>query len=112
MRTRTNCGLTDWKQSMNCTPSNSLGYSNPYSSIRFPIDGESHWPVPFHQSLAILFFVLVYYLAQGASINASPNPSTDNRSLDSNPCTDLTHCQTVWNITWTIVVPDAPEIHL
>src|SRR6267143_3193682 len=52
----------------------------------------------------MLFLILVYYLAQGVSIDASPIPFINKRSLQSNPCTDLTHCRTVWNIIWSCLV--------
>ena len=51
----------------------------------------------------MLFLVFIYYLLRGASesINASPIPSLDTRSLDSNRCADLSHCRTMWNIIWS-----------
>ena len=52
----------------------------------------------------MLFFVLVYYLAQGAAIDASPILSMDEPSLKPNPCTDLTHCRTIWNIIWSCLI--------
>lgn len=52
--------------------------------------------------LIMLVLVLVYCLAQGISIGANPVPSIEKRSLESvNPCTDLTHCRTIWNIVWS-----------
>ena len=48
----------------------------------------------------MLFLVLIYYLARGASINASPTPIFNNRSSE-NSCTNLTHCRTIWNIVWS-----------
>ena len=52
----------------------------------------------------MLFLLFVYYLVQGASIDASPIPSLDPRSLDANHCSDLTHCRTIWNIVWSCLV--------
>ena len=52
-------------------------------------------------SLAMLFFIFVYYLVRGAFIDASPVPSIDSRSLAGNHCTDLTHCRTIWSIVWS-----------
>lgn len=55
----------------------------------------------------MLFLVLVYYLVHGAPIDASPISSIDKRVLESNqsnPCTDLTHCRTIWNIVWSCLV--------
>ena len=49
----------------------------------------------------MLFLLFVYYLVQGASIDGSPIPSLDPRSLDANHCNDLTHCRTIWNIVWS-----------
>ena len=51
--------------------------------------------------LAMLFLVLVHYLAQGAFNDGSPTPPISKRSFESNPCTDLMHCQTIWNIIWS-----------
>ena len=45
-----------------------------------------------------------YYLTQGAAIDANPVSSIDKRSSESNPCTDLTHCRTVWNIIWSCLI--------
>ena len=56
--------------------------------------------VPFHLSLAMLFLIFVYYLAQGAAIDANPVPSIYNQSIKPNSCKDITHCRTIWNITW------------
>ena len=57
-------------------------------------------------SLPMLFLIFIYYLVHGASesINASPIPSPDHRSLAGNRCTDLTHCRTVWNIIWSCLI--------
>ena len=52
----------------------------------------------------MLFFLFVYYLFRGASIDASPIPSIDNHLLELNHCTDLTHCRTIWNIIWSCLV--------
>ena len=52
-------------------------------------------------SIAMLFLLLVYYLVQGAFIDASPIPSIDGRSSHANHCTDLAHCRTIWNIVWS-----------
>ena len=53
----------------------------------------------------MLFLILsYYYLTQGATIDASPVSSIDKRSFKSNPCTDLTHCRTVWNIIWSCLI--------
>ena len=51
----------------------------------------------------MLFLIFIYYLVRGASesINASPIPSLDTRSLDSKRCADLSHCRTIWNIVWS-----------
>ena len=49
----------------------------------------------------MLFLILIYYLAQGFSIDGSPIQSI-NEHL--NPCTDLTHCRTIWNITWSCLI--------
>ena len=62
---------------------------------------------------------LVYYLVQGAFIDASPISSIDNRSFAGNHCTDPTHCRTIWSIirsyfvtifscTWVAVHPNIP----
>ena len=66
----------------------------------------SHWPVPSYLSLAMLFLVFIYYLVQGASesTDASPIPSLDKLSLESNRCTDLTHCRVVYNIIWSCLI--------
>ena len=55
-------------------------------------------------SLTMLFLLLVHYLVQGAFINASPIPSIDDRLLEANHCTDLTHCRTIWSIIWSSLV--------
>ena len=55
----------------------------------------------------MLFILFVCYLVQWASIasiDASPVPSVDSRSLATSRCTDLTHCRTVWNIVWSCLV--------
>ena len=53
----------------------------------------------------MLFLILSYcYLTQGAAIDASPITSLDKRLLESNPCIDLTHCRTIWNIIWSCLV--------
>ena len=49
----------------------------------------------------MLFLLFVYYLVQGAFIDANPIPSTYNRSLTENHCTDLEHCRTIWGIIWS-----------
>ena len=49
----------------------------------------------------MLFPLFVYYLVQGAFIDANPIPSTYNRSLTENHCTDLEHCRTIWGIIWS-----------
>ena len=54
--------------------------------------------VPFHLSLAMLFLIFVYYLAQGTAIDANPVPSIYNQSIKPNSCKDITHCHTIWNI--------------
>lgn len=41
-------------------------------------------------SLALLFPFLVYYLAPST-------PARDKHFLESNPCTNPTHCRTIWN---------------
>ena len=51
--------------------------------------------------LAMLFLLFVYYLVQGAFIDANPIPSIYNRSLTENHCTDLSHCRTIWGIIWS-----------
>ena len=51
--------------------------------------------------LAMLFLLFVYYLVQGAFIDANPIPSIYNRSLTENHCTDLSHCRTIWDIIWS-----------
>ena len=69
----------------------------------------------------MLFFIFIYYLAQGASesINANPIPSLDNRSLAGNHCTDLARCRTIWSVvrscfvtifscTWVAIHPNIP----
>ena len=48
----------------------------------------------------MLILLFVYYSVQ-ASIDASPIPIIDNHSLDTNRCTDLTHCRTIWIIVWS-----------
>ena len=57
-----------------------------------------------HLSITMLFLLFVYYVFQGASIDANPSPSVDNRSLDVNHCTDLAHCRIIWNIIWSCLV--------
>ena len=52
----------------------------------------------------MLIVLFVYYLVQSAYIDASPVPSTDNRLLVGNRCTDLTHCRTIWSIVWSCLV--------
>lgn len=52
----------------------------------------------------MLFLVLVYDLAHGTSIDTSPISSIDNRSLELNSCSDLTHCRTIWNIIWSCLI--------
>ena len=51
--------------------------------------------------LAMLFLLFVYYLVQGAFIDANSIPSIHNRSLTENHCTDLSHCRTIWDIIWS-----------
>ena len=48
----------------------------------------------------MLILLFVYYSVQ-ALIDASPTLIIDNHSLDTNRCTDLTHCRTIWNIVWS-----------
>ena len=55
-------------------------------------------------SFIMLFLLFVYYLLQGASIDAAPMPSLDPSSLDANHCSDLTHCRTIWNIVWSCII--------
>ena len=52
----------------------------------------------------MLFLFFIYYLLQGASIDAAPMPSIDPDLLDTNRCTDLTHCRTIWNIVWSCLI--------
>ena len=47
----------------------------------------------------MLFLIFVYYLTH--SIVASPIQPIDSRSFEPNPCTNLTHCRTIWNIIWS-----------
>ena len=70
-------------------------------STRFPIKGVAS--VPSHLSFAMLFLIFIYYLVRGVSesIDASPILSFDLLSSESNRCTNLTHCRTVWNIIWS-----------
>ena len=49
----------------------------------------------------MLFLTFVYHFIQGASFDISSVPFIDKRSLESNPCTNLMHCQTIWNIIWS-----------
>ena len=74
-------------------------YSAP--SMCFPIKGVAS--VPSHLSFAMLFLIFIYYLVRGVSesIDASPIPSFDLLSSESNRCTNLTHCRMVWNIIWS-----------
>lgn len=53
--------------------------------------------------LEMLFIILIYYLTQAVFIGASPLSliSIDNRSSESNPCSDLNHCRTMWGIVWS-----------
>ena len=60
--------------------------------------------VPFHLSFAMLFLIFVYYLAQGAAIDANPVPSIYNQSTKPNSCKDITHCRTIWNIIWSCLI--------
>ena len=50
----------------------------------------------------MLFLILLYYLA--LSIRASPIPPITSRSLESNSCSDLSHCRTIWNIIWGCII--------
>ena len=50
----------------------------------------------------MLFLIFVYYLFH--SISASPISPINSRSLNSNSCTDLTHCRSIWNIIWSCIV--------
>ena len=50
----------------------------------------------------MLFLTLLYYLAH--TIRASPIPPISSRSLESNSCTNLTHCRSTWNIIWSCIV--------
>ena len=52
--------------------------------------------------LEMLFLILLYYLA--LSIRASPIPPISSHSLESNSCTNLTHCRSIWNIIWSCIV--------
>ena len=52
----------------------------------------------------MLFLLFVYYLLQGASIDAAPMSSIDHSSFGANHCSDLTHCRTIWNIVWSCLV--------
>ena len=73
--------------------------------MRFLIKGVA-LAVPSSLSLTMLFLVFIYYLVQGASesIDANPIPSLDKLSLESNHCTDLTHCRAVYNIIWSCLI--------
>ena len=59
---------------------------------------------PLYTPFLMLFLLFLYYLIRGASINASPAPAIENRSLAGNHCSDLTHCRTIWNIVWGCLV--------
>ena len=52
----------------------------------------------------MLFFILVYYFVQQLSIDTNPIPPINKQSLESNPCIDLTHCHTIWNIVWSCLI--------
>ena len=52
----------------------------------------------------MLFLTLIYYFAQGSFIDAGPIPPFNKRSLESNHCTNLTHCRTIWNIIWSCLI--------
>ena len=47
----------------------------------------------------MLFIILLYYLV--LSIRASPIPPIGSRLLESNSCTDLRYCRSIWNIIWS-----------
>ena len=53
---------------------------------------------------AMLFLLFVYYLVRWASIDASPVPPADNRSLAPNHCTDISHCRSIWDIIWSCLI--------
>ena len=52
----------------------------------------------------MLILLFVYYLVQGAYIDASPVPPINNLSSAGNHCTDLTHCRSISNIVWSCLV--------
>ena len=47
----------------------------------------------------MLFIILLYYLV--LSIRASSIPPIGSRLLESNSCTDLRYCRSIWNIIWS-----------
>ena len=64
----------------------------------------SHWQVLFTYLLVMLFLILLCHLAHSITIRASATSPISSRSLESNSCTDLTHCRSTWNITWSCIV--------
>ena len=64
----------------------------------------SHYPALYTPILLMLFLLFLYYLLHGASINAGPIPTIQNRSSAGNHCNDLAHCRTIWNIIWSCLV--------
>ena len=52
----------------------------------------------------MLILLFVYYLVQGAYIDASPVPPINNFSSAGNHCTDLIHCRSISNIVWSCLV--------
>ena len=75
-----------------------------WASMRIPIKGVA-LACPFlHLSFVMLLILFVYYFVQWASIDASPVPFIDNRSLPANHCTDLSYCRSIWNIVWSCLV--------
>ena len=51
-----------------------------------------------------MFLLFIYYLLQGASIDTGPIPSINPHLLDTNHCTNLGHCQMIWNIVWSCLI--------
>ena len=82
-------------------------YSAPFKRFDTLFDKSRHisltlaCPLSTLAYLAMLLLLLVYYLVQGAFIDATPIPSIYNRSLTENHCTDLSHCRTIWGIIWS-----------
>ena len=50
----------------------------------------------------MLSLIFVYYSA--LSIRASPIPPISSCSLESNLCSDISRCRTIWNIIWSCIV--------